>query len=442
MEEGEDGENEKDGLEYQPAEIHHEEVSAMSKGTDGVALENQEDSDPLNSQPDAIHESMNAGITSPAGATSHESEIGLFEGNGDELEVKKNAESRDSVLHDKEQGSSSATKRDTEDIQGDYDTSLDFCFGPGICSCSSCANKITDTTTSAFDDQNNEESIEDLFHSDGYAAKDFSLVESTSAVAQDDVEESDIGSNQQDTVSSRTVEAEYNQFEEDIFSQEGHTSGNANSNLTANQGDNGETFEVEEQNLDEPGFRIYSTHGRQQPDTGSETNVGPPAAVSNLGLEDNVELPMQKLEDNQGSIHAEADDKLLNFDDEQGDNGAKEGDRESSSSAYRFDASEHEAVQKRDALNGFTNSHDRTRANHNNSYRIEKDPSSKALEDDRRQSPPGRSQINTKTGPQEAAPATPSGGMNGSKRKALEEEDDDFDLFDTTTPDKKRRRPS
>ncbi|ERF72148.1 hypothetical protein EPUS_02939 [Endocarpon pusillum Z07020] len=444
LEEREDGENERDGLGYQPAEIHREDVLAMSKGTDGVALENQQDSDLLNSQPDAIHESMNAGITSPAGVTRHESEIGPFEGNGDELGVNKNAESRDSVLHDKEQESSSATKRDIEDIKGDYDTSLDFCFGPGICSCSSCANKITDTTTSPFDNQNNEESTEDLFHSDGDAAKDFSLVESTSAVAQDDVEESDIGSNPQDTVSSRTVEAEDNQFEEDIFSQEGHTSGYDNSNLTANQADNVENFEnfeVEEQDLDEPDFRIHSTHGRQ-PETGSKTNFGQPAAVSNLGVEDNVELPMQKREDNQGNIYAEADDKLLNFDDEQGDNRVKEEDRESSSSAYRFDASEHEAVPKRDALNGFTNSHDTTSANHNNPYRFEKDASSKALRHDRRQSSPGQSQINTKTGPQEAAPAIPSGGMNGSKRKALEEEDDDdFDLFDTT-PDKKRRRPS
>ena len=441
MEEGEDVENERDGPEYQPAEIHREEVSAISKGTDGVALENQDDSNLLNPQPDAIHESMNAGITSPAGFTSHESEIGPFEGNGDELEVNKNAESRDSVLHDKEQGSNSATKRDTEEIQGDYDISLDFCFRPRICSCSSCANKITDTTTSVFDNQNNEESTEDLLHSDGHAAKDFSLVEPTSAAAQDDVEESDIGSNQQDSVSSRTTEAENNRFEEDIFSQEGHTSGNDNSNLTANQANNGEDFEFEEQNLEGPDFRIYSTHGRQ-PEIGSETNVGQPAAISNLGLEGNVELPMQKREDNQETIHAEADDKLLNFDDEQEDNKVKAEDRESSSSAYRSDASEHEAVQKRDALNGFTNSHDATSANHNNPYRIEKDSSSKALEHDRSQSSPGQSQINTITGPQEAAPIVPSGGMNGSKRKALEDDDDDFDLFDTATPDKKRRRPS
>ncbi len=437
---GQDGENERDMLEYQPAELHGEEVSAASKGTNGVALENQEGGDPLESQPDAIHASINAGISSPARATSHESQIGPSGANQDEIKLSKKAASRDSVLQDNEQGSNSTVEEDSEKIQGDYDISLDLCFNPGVCSCSSCANKITDATTSVPDNQINEESTEDILHSDGQAARDSGLVESKSAMAQNDVAESDIGNDQQDSVSSRTLEAENNHLEEDMFSQEGHTSADDNSNLSANHADDGEDFGLEEQTLEAAASSIDGTHGGQLK-TRTESDLEQMTAVPNLSREGNVELPGEVREDSQESIHAEADDEFLNFADGQEDNELKEEKQEHSSSAYQSDAPEHEAVQNGNALNDFTDSHNATSANYDNPYRTEDESSWKALEHGRGQSPPRQTSNNTITKPPGDAPTTPSGGKNSSKRKALEDEDD-FDLFDTATPEKKRRRPS
>ncbi len=436
VEGGEEGENERDGLEHQPAEIHSEEVSAESKGMNEVTLKNHEDGDPLNSQPDATHASFIAGISSPARANSHEFQIGAFGGNQDEIKISKNAGSMDSVLQGKEQGSNSTVKGDSEEIPGDYDISLDLCFKPSVCSCSSCANKITDATTSLSD----KVYTEDPFQSDGQAARDSSLIESKSGIAQNHVEVSDIGTDQQDSVSSGTLEAENNYFEEDMFSQEGHTTANHNRNRSANHADDAEDFELEEQNSEAAGFGIDDTHGGRL-ETGNESDLSQMTVAPNLGPESNVEVPSERWEDKQETVHAKADDEFLNFGEEQEDNELEEGKRGPSSSSYQSDAPEREAAQNGNTLNGFTNSHNVTSADYSNPYRTEDESSWKALEHDRSQSPRRQTPDNTVTKTPGDAPTTPSGGKNGSKRKALEDEDD-FDLFDNITPDKKRRRPS
>jgi hypothetical protein len=415
-------ENGGDGLGYEHAENGDQKASAefqdkvesdpSTEGEDALPTSNQESN----------QESRNDKARSPGRGSSQQPEGGPAESSAAELSENNVDELKSSLLHHHEQSATSTVKGDEEEFEGDYENSLDFCFKPGICLCSTCANTLTDTAAVVSDKDDNDEIAEDLFARTVQSADEPRPIESSTGTVPKDVGKPGLESNRRDSVSSSTLEAESNQLEEDLFSQnDDQLSEEEHGNFPETQDDHVEDFELEEQSFEDSGLEFDDSHG------------SPPDPVPAHQDLDSA--------DSQNGTRSEPDDELWNFREEGNEDEDEEEHQETSLSTHPPDLPPGEVLQSDSALIGFTKSHDATGADQNDLNGPKKDSPSRATKRYSSQSPLGQIINDTLTEASDDSPSTPSGGKNGFKRKALDDEDD-FDLLDTATPDKKRRRPS
>jgi len=353
-------------------------------------------------------DTRNDELSSPGRGSSQQSEGRSAEDSAAEPSENKVDELRSALPHDQEQSATSTVKGDEEDFEGDYDNSLDFCFKPGICFCSTCANTLVDTAA-VVSDNDDDEITEDLFARTVQSIDESCPTGSSTGQVPKDASKQGMESNRRDSVSSRTLETESNQLEEDLFSQnDDQLSGEEHGEI---QDGDVEDFELEEQDFEDAGLELDDSHG-SQPD--------PAPAHHDLDWADD-----------QNGTRSEHDDELWNFDEEGKEDEGQEENQPSSLSVHQPELPPSEALQN----------HDGTDAHQNYPNRLKKDAPSQANKRYSNQSPLGQITNDILAEAADDSPSTPSGGKNGSKRKAFEDEDD-FDLLDTATPDKKRRRPS
>jgi hypothetical protein len=431
---GEDDENGEEGLEYDQAEMHHHKDSAESNNKVETVLQEERKGDSPQPEQDLPQESIHARTESTGNGNNHDPEGGPVGRKGDDP--------RETELEG-ELSATSTVKGDSNETEGDYDISLDLCFKPGICSCSRCANTNADGAALGSDKHGNDELTEDSFAGAARITGDLDPLALNTAAAEKQVAKPDSDSNVQESVSSRTVEGENNQPEEDIFSQDNQPMfEDGLGNYTDTQHDDFEDFDLEEQKPEDIGLEVDDS---ANPKAGIETEnhdlgVGHMAPNATLDTANDEDVPGQARTDNQDVSHVEDDDELLNFDDD--DEGEEtEEHQEIFESTPEPEVSTKENLRSDSPPKGLIKVQDATRANHDDRAHSENVPSSKAHETGRGQSPVGQPQHNPSVELVGDPPTTLIGGKNGSKRKALEDEDD-FDLIDTATPDKKRRRPS
>jgi len=443
-EDREDRNDAEDALDYERAETNAQEASAEPEDMDEPIHEKEGAGASPAYQRTPTQELTDAEMNLAARVSNHESDGGPPGSHGDVPNEDNDDSSKETEPKHEEQSASSTVKGDSNTFEGDYDNSLDLCLKPSICSCSTCANTNADDAALVSDTRDDEEFGEKLFGGTARPPRDASQLDSNKAAEQNDVDEPDIESNIQESVSSRTLEVENNQLEEDMFSQEdGQTFEDEHGNVAEDQHDDVEDFDFEEQNNGDSGLEFQNSHG-VQPDNRSEQidlDVEHPASDSKLDLSDKMGASNQVHEENQADSCTEGDDELLNFDDDEEEKDENLKNQEIALSARQPENSEDENIHSDPVVNGSTKVHDATEAYHDDASHSQNNLSLEALEPPRSQSPIVQPVDSTSAEPTQDAPNTPYGEKNGSKRKALEDEDD-FDFFDTATPDKKRRRPS
>jgi hypothetical protein len=430
---GEDGGNGEEGLEYDQAEMYHHKNSAESNNkVEAVFQEERKGGSPQPEQ-DLTQESKHARAESTDNGNNHDREGGPLEKKGDdpkEIELEG------------ELSATSTIKGDSNETEGDYHISLDLCFKPGICSCSKCANTNADGAALGSDKHDNDELTEGLLAGAARITGDPDPLALNTPATEIQVTKPDSDSNVQESVSSRTIEGENNQPEEDIFSQNNQQMfEDGLENYTDTQHDDFEDFDLEEQKPEDRGLEADDSASPKAGIEPENHNLGVDHMAPNatLDMANDEYFPGQTRTDNQDVSHVEDDDELLNFDDD-AEGEETEENQEIFESTYAPQDSEKENLRSDSTPNDLIKVQDVTRTSQDDRAHSE-NVSSKAHETRWGQSPAGQLQHKPSVEPVGDAPSTPLGGNNGTKRKAPEDEDD-FDLFDTATPDKKRRRPS
>jgi hypothetical protein len=341
-----------------------------------------------------------------------------------------------------EQSPTSTVKGDTNELEGDYDFSLDICFKPDICSCRSCANFNADIAASTSHVQLKEEATEDMFGDAAQNLRDSRVKNSNSSADPNDIE-----SNVQESVSSRTLEAENNQVEEDLFSQDAdHTFENPGGDFAEIQHDDEEEFDLEEPDHQDLGLGLENELSAEpQPQTEyGDFGKEPTGRSATIDLSNEMVTSNQIREGNDDPAHAEADDELLHLeegDEEEQAEGERDMNDESPAPQHPAEQQGPEISHSDSALNSTIRLVDATVAKDKETSPPENGTLTTTTGLRHIQSPSGESTGNALPKPTENAPNTPPDCRNGSKRKALED-GDEFDLLDSATPDKKRRRPS
>lgn len=134
-----------------------------------------------------------------------------------------NGQSQEEVRQERKPLMNSIVEKEQNDFKGDHESSFGICSKPDICSCSACASVSTGKAGPVSDKPEEGEIIEDLFSGDIKAAVISDLMESKLVSNENNNEKNDCENSLQESVSSRTLEAENNQLELDIFSEdEGH----------------------------------------------------------------------------------------------------------------------------------------------------------------------------------------------------------------------------
>lgn len=437
------GESGEDAPEYEQAEVHDQEESAVSKDMAGTGGENGESGISSTLDPEQIHEATNAKTNSPAAGSDHNPDDGPPYRDEDGSYETKDGDLKETEPQLEEHSATSTIKGDSKELEGDYDIFLDICFEPNTCSCSICANNNTDHTVSVSDTHDNDGPVEDFSEGVIQHVEHSSLDGSANATDPNDVSKPDAESNVQGSVSSRTVEAENNQPDEDLFSQHDQSFEDDMANFAENQHDDVEDFDLEEHSYEDAGFE-FDNIDSAQPDDGTEHHdleaerAAPKTTIDLIG-DSGVSDRTHK--DNQDRDYVDDNEELLNFDDDEEGDGKKKVNQETFLSTQPDEISGDEGIQEEAVQDGIIEAHGTTENQNGNIGHLENDSSSKALDPRGSQSPGQQSTNNTSTEPAVDAPSTPSSGKNAFKRKALDD-DDEFDLFDTVSPDKKRRRPS
>jgi hypothetical protein len=412
-------ENGGDGLDYEHAEHADQEASKeCEQKVEPIPLKEAVDTLPLPTQT-SNEESRNDEVSSPNRGSNQQSEARPAEDSAAEPSENKVDELRSAMPYDQGQSATSTVKGDDEDFEGDYDNSLDFCFKPCVCFCSTCANTLLDTAAVVSDNDDsddNDEITEDLFARTVQSTDDSRPPGPSTGQVPKDVSKPAMEGNRRDSVSSRTLETESNQLEEDLFSQnDDQLSGEEHSNSPEIEDGDVEDFELEEQNFEDAGFELDDSHGTQSDPAPAHHDLDS-ADVQNGTQSEHVD---------------EHDDELWNFGEEGKKDEVQEELQENSLSTYQPELPPIEALL----------SHDGTDTHQNDFNSPKKHSLSQVNKRYSSQSPLGQITNDTLAEAADDSPNTPSGGKNGFKRKAFED-DDDFDLLDTATPDKKRRRPS
>ena len=431
---GDDGENE---IEYQQAQNPDQRVRAESKKPEEAASDDKEEATSINLRLEQASRLVDRASNNQSNENRSEADKeGVAENNG--------IHSKKTEPEEKERSQTPTVEGYSDAFEGDYDIFFNLCFKPGTCSCSSCANVHADTVVAASVEHDNEEPIEDIF---GLAPQNLGSTgpaDSDEARRSDEIggAEPDIESNIQKSVSSRTVEAESNQLEEDLFSGDDGQTFHGDQDRHSDTQHYGDEFELEEQS--NSGIVLELENGpneEQQHEDNLENLVEQrPAPSSNLASSNGIGAYNQSYKRNESDVNAKADDELLNFDDTE-EVGEKDQSHAAFISTHLPEADGNETTKSDSALKETITVHEATTTTQNDVSPSETDSKFTSVGLRRLQSPLGQSLDGNLTEPAENAPTTPSGGKNGSKRKAVEDEDD-FDLFNTSTPDKKRRRPS
>jgi hypothetical protein len=421
------GENGEEEREYEPLDVN----GAVSPEAEGAGKPNI-----VNPRKDAstipereISPALEDAVNNAANRSgAHGPDVEPSEGGRDDT-VGENEDTKEAEPRNKEQSPTSTVKGDSNGIEGDYGISLDLCFKPDICSCSSCANINTDIAVLVSETAENGQSTRDIPGDIAKGGGDSSLFKSNVAADPNETDRPDIESNIQESVSSKTLEAENNQLEEDLFSQDNDQPfNNGHDESTDIQHDGVENFELAEQKnrgtSDELDNEPSTTSDHPQEHDDFDRRYVAPSSTSDSSNETGARH--DDPENDQGLAHAEGGDELLDFDDES------------------LEQKTEETSLSRDQITVLGNKNvrgDTIEAHENETSRPEKILSPGMLETRQNGSPVGQSTNTASTEPAEEAPTTPCGGKNGSKRKALDDEDE-IDLLDAVTPDKKRRRPS
>lgn len=346
----------------------------------------------------------------------------------------KEAETRGDEEH-----SASTAKGDSHDLEGDYDLSPELCFKPDACLCPSCTNIKPDSHARLSSQHEYVTHPEDPLDETVQNTEDPEQVHPDGLADTNDGDEPDFESNIHDSASSRTLEAENNELEEDPNASYDHDQQSDNGYGEFDiQYDDGEEFELEEgvhqdataETKDGEAVDAHPRHDHEELDLEHTVPSLGGDLVDNNGVNSRSHQGTKPNEGSHDVTQPEDDDDLLNFDDGDAENGEEEQDQNAAFANHPTEVPSSE-----------NNNKDATKARQNGASHWENDSSLGALGPNRAESPVRKSISNMSTMPAEDAPSTPSGGKNGSKRKVFED-DEEFDLLDTATPEKKRRRPS
>lgn len=427
----------RDGLEDGKTQMHDQDVALDSKEAGEVFSDDKEEAaSAISGWEQAVDtvDIANGGNHHQPGNTSPEADTGRTADNND-IDSSKVEPARS------KQSTTSTVRGDPDDTEGDYDVFLDLCFKPDTCSCSSCANVNADKTTAALDIHESAEDAEDMFGDAAWNGNGTGPADANAARRSDDVVEPQLQSRLQESESSHTLESEESQLEEDLFSQDNGQAFHGRNDLHAVIQHDEEVFELEQQDdlniglemddglLDEPEYQNDRGDIRQEPD------------MPSLGSSNEEAARDQSFDTNNDGAYAEEDDDLLNFNHAEELQGEGESDRPVSSPSHQPRIAGDKSAASTSTSNGTIGVHEVTTTAYNDDDQSNDNFSSATLEPRPIQSPRGQLTDDLSTDTGEKLPPTPSSSKNGSKRKALEDEDE-FDLFDTATPDKKRRRPS
>lgn len=411
---GEDGADGEDRFQDQQAVTPQQEVSTDSKDTDEVIGAEGSEHVPPTLEREPQSESTNSQTTSRMEGDNCNPEGLSFEGDNDELNAGGYGDWKELQVEHGEQSATSTVKGDPNEFEDDV---------PPIS-----------------DKHDNKKSTDDILVTDVETRVEYGPTESNPAESATDLGKPDIASSIQESVSSRTLEAETNQPEEDIFSQgNNQTFENARNNLTETQLDDDDEFGLEAQSQDDASLDVDNRHSDKLDYGTDDLAVEYAALGSPDDLSNNADTPDQDDEKNPDSTYVRNYDDNLNFVDEE--ERTKEEHRQALHQSDEHEVSGSTDIDIDSALNSSIKVRDMTEAYHEGPRHAGYDSSSKLVTVSGNQTPLTHSVDNTLRGPTEAAPTTPSGGQNGAKRKAVEDEDE-FDLFDTLTPDKKRGRSS
>lgn len=439
----ESGEVEIDQFEHEVVETQLQEDPADFKDENEPIQESAENSTSPKLEHEAEQKFTNNKATEISSGSSDDVKGVPSIGSRSGPEENTEGHSKDEGKQDGKQSTNSVIEKEPNRFEGDHEISFDVCFKPSTCSCSVCASTTTGEAGLVSDKPDGGEIIEDLFSGDIKAPVSSVLMDANLVASENHDEQHDLENSFQESVSSRTLEAENNQLEEDIFSDdegqifedgtdyfgESHHENVKESLLEGNhegagsEADNSDTAQLD-QGIDR-----------------HDLEVNHAAPHLTLSLENGVDISTHSCEDKQDDFNAEGDDDLLNFDDDEEIQEEKEEHHPNSQSSHRADEPGTETIHKKSVLNGSVGAPSAAKLYHSQLDLPENESSSQDPAVFGGHSPLARSKEDSSAHHADEAPSTPSGGKNGSKRKALEDEDD-FDLFDTATPDKKRRRPS
>jgi hypothetical protein len=366
-----------------------------------------------------------------------EHEDGSPENDGGGPKEKHPDKPNESELPTNEASVTSTVQGDPDDFEGENEISLDLCLKPGICACSTCANISTDNGDLAYHDHDEEGLMEKIA---GGAGEPESVVESgpkqsETATRPNQLENLEVESTVQESVSPRTIEAESNQPDEDLFSLDNeYVTDHGRSNSVANHNDLGDS-DPEDHNSQGVDWQV---------DIGNGAWSGPETENYDLNVKDSARgdtgAPDQSYENKPDVTYGEGHEEFLNFEDDEEEEARAE-EQVTVAPEYQPVLTENEDARS-DSDQNSSKVETTVEAYQSSHNQPDNDLSSKALEAGAHLSSISQSIGNSPPGHAEETPNTPSKSKSGSKRKALEDEDDDFDLFDTATPDKKRRRPS
>jgi hypothetical protein len=433
------GEDRGDEFEDKQAQVYDQVVPVESKEADESVSDDKKESTSIISEMEQALKSADV----VKGGSDYQSNKEPSESDMHRTAVNNEIDPKKAEPEGEEQPLNPTVKGNSDGLEGDYDIFLNLCFKPGICSCSSCTNISTDVAAAAASNTNEcEEVAEDIFGDTARNPDATCLTDTNVAGNPDDIEWPGIETNIQGSVSSRTLESEKDGPKEDSFSPaNGQTFLGSSDDRTDIQHDE-EDFELEEHNHSNVGLEMDDglLDEPEHQNDHDDLDQGHAAPSSTFSLGNDIGAGGRSYGVNQDGAHAEADDELLNFDDLEEVQGEEDEKQRTSLSTHPQVAGD-EITNGTSALERAVNFHDVTTTPHNEILGPKGDLLSTTLEPRQIQSPIGQSNDDTSTETAGDPPTTPSGSKNGFKRKAVEDEDE-FDLFDTATPDKKRRRPS
>lgn len=428
---GENGIDGEDGTDGEEADVHPHEVSVGSEDSGRVVRGEESEHVPSTAEREPVRESTNIYTKPGIKDNQRTTKGGLAEADNDASEHEY-GDWKVMDPHEKDQSATSTVKGETNEFEGDYDIFQDLSLHLGSSWCLTRAKLKADNGISTSKKCDDEQSAGELLAAGSQVVGDHGGTESDAAENLTHMEKPDIVNCTQESVSSRTIEAENSQPEDDTSSQnKNQTFGSAHGSLPETQFDDADEFGLEEEDYDDASSKVGNMQGGElyrgiESDDLAVEHVAPSSAYD---PSNNASAPDEN-KDNRDSTYVENDDDILDFE------GEEEGRKEENGQLPGT-----ETTYIGSAPNASIEAHDANETYDENPGHPENGSPARPRALSGSQVSPTHSMNSASGEPTEYSPNTPSGGQNGSKRKVLEDEDD-FDLFDTFTPEKKRRRSS